>query len=58
MSQKQPENIHPICATCYGKCKQSDKVTLIFCPNHDPHPVQLELKLILPKKPRKKTKAG
>ncbi|HRY83053.1 MAG TPA: hypothetical protein P5533_00300 [Candidatus Cloacimonadota bacterium] len=48
------QEYNKICAKCTRKCKQRKEVHLISCPRYNPKPVQLEIKLIFPKTPRKK----
>lgn len=54
MKAKIPLNPNSICGKCTRRCKQYHYVQILACPNFDPIPVQLEIKFVFHRKPRKK----
>lgn len=45
-----------ICERCTRKCKQRKEVHLLSCPRYNPRPIQMEIKLVFPKTPKKTSK--
>ncbi|MEF3694377.1 MAG: hypothetical protein V3576_03420 [Candidatus Cloacimonadota bacterium] len=42
-----------ICERCLRKCKQRKEVHLLSCPRYNPRPIQMEIKFVFPKTPKK-----
>ncbi len=48
------KKINKLCEKCVKKCKQSDKVVLLKCPDFEEKPKQLEINFSVKVKKRKK----